>query len=157
MPQKRSILYLNDPLSKYPNTKGLVFHENESILSQAQAALWQLRRDAGWVCVAAQGAAADIGLALAAQLPVDRLALLNMPRGRAKLPRQMNKLRAFARRNLALITAEILIIGADEAQVQALLRGTGRCRICALDSLPMELLTVPWEQICGAERAICIR
>lgn len=149
MQQKRILLCLNDPLNPAPNTKGLVFMENESFLSQAQTALWQARREGDWVCIWACGTAVYIALALAAQLSLDRLVLTGMPDPRIKLPRELNRLKAFARRNLALITAEMLLVGADDIQIRSLLRGTGRCRVCALDDLPREMYTAPWTHICG--------
>lgn len=153
MQQKKTILCLNDPLNPDPNTKGLVFHENESFLSQAQTALWQSRGEGEWICVSALGTAAYIALALAAQLHVDRLVLMDIPDPRAKLPRELNRLKAFARRNLALITAEILLVGADEQYFRRMLRGTGRCRLCALEKLPREMYTAGWEHICGGMAA----
>lgn len=151
MQPKRTVLYLNDPLKEGPHTtKGLVFTENESFLSRAQTALWHARSSGSWICVAGEGYAAYIALALAAQLPVDRIALVNMPGNRIRLPREIARIRTFARRNLALIAAEILLIGADDAAVQAVMRGTGRCRVCALDSLPESRFTDSWESICLA-------
>ena len=156
MQQKRSVLYLNDPLD--PNThdkQGLVFAENESLLSQAQTALWQARKSSDWICVAVRGNAADIGLALAAQLPVDRLALLGASRQSIRLNREMNRLKTFARRNLALIASEILLVGTDEARARAILRGTGRCSICLLDALPESRLADSWDALC--EKNLLIR
>lgn len=149
MQQKKTILCLNDPLNPAPDTKGLVFHENESFLSQAQTALWRARGDGSWICVTASGTAVYIALALAAQMHIDRLVLTDMPDPRAKLPRELNRLKAFARRNLALVTAEILLVGADEQHFHRMLRGTGRCRLCALEELPREMHTANWEHICG--------
>ena len=148
MQRKRELLCLKDPINPNPNTKGLVFHENEPFLSQAQTALWHARREGGWVCVAAWGTACYIALALAAQLPVDRLVLAEMPDHRLQLNRSLNRIKTFARRNLALITAEILCIGGDGRQIRALMRGNRHSRMCFADALPQEMYTAPWEDIC---------
>lgn len=152
MHKDRGLLLLPDPLGgaqmQIEETKGLVFTENEPFLSQAQAALWQKRRRHGWVCIAAQGEAASIALALAAQLPVDRVAILSPGQNGPGLPREMRRLKAFARRNLALVTAEILLIGAQEALAHEILRGNRHCQLCVLDAMPPEGLTAPWERIC---------
>ncbi len=112
----------------------LEFREDERCLPQAQAALWELRRRCGWICVVAEGAGAGVALALAAQLPVDRVALIGETplaplaghsRGSARA-RELIRVNAFARRNLALVIAEILLVGADEAQRRRLIRGLGR-------------------------------
>lgn len=152
MHSHRQILYLQDPLNHfgktgYEHAQGLVFHENEPLLSQAQAALWRARRKGGWVCVAARGSACEIALALASQLPVDRLALLSPLQDGRGLPRELRRLRAFARRNLALIIAEIAVFGGDEALMRGFLRGNRHSSLCALCHDGPEQLALPWEQL----------
>lgn len=152
MNQKRGILCLQDPQAATQNritgdTEGLVFHENESLLSQAQGALLRLRERYGWICIAAEGSAAHIALALAAQLPVDRLALLSPGRDESGLSREMLRLRSYARRNLALITAEILLWDAEEDLIRSLLRGNRHSRLCLLERYSPEALTQPWDAL----------
>ena len=149
MQQKRSVLYLNDPMNgKIQNVQGLVFTENGSFLSQAQTALWNARKNSGWVCVAAEGAAAYIALALAAQLPVNRLALLNLPVNRPRLSRELNRMRAFARRNLALVVSEVLIAGAADRRGQSLARGLVNCDVCVVDKLQPGDFIAAWNLLC---------
>ena len=152
MQQNRGMLLLPDPSGgaqmHTESVQGLVFTENGSLLSQAQEALWRMRQNCDWICVAAQGDATCIALALAAQLPVDRVAVLGAGSEKKHQNRELRRLRAYARRNLALITAEILLIGADAGLTNALLRGAGRCRLCVLDELPLSRLTASWEALC---------
>ena len=153
MQPNRGILYLRDPLNhqgKYQNSmheQGLVFTESEPLLSQAQGALQHAREKYGWLCVCAHGSAAHIALALAAQLPVDRLALLSSGRNASGLNREMLRLRSYARRNLALITAEILLHDADDALIRSLLRGNKHSKLCLLEAFSPDLLTLPWEAL----------
>lgn len=96
-------------------------------LSRAQAALQWTRERFGWVCVAASGGAAWIALALAAQLPVERLALWQdaVPQGR-----ELARIEAFARRNLSLVAAEILLVDVPAADAHRLARRVSRhCEI----------------------------
>ena len=134
MEQKRDILVLADPLRRQDpfsqmqiQSTTLVFHENERYLSQAQSALQRQRRRADWLCVAAAGAAVGIALALAAQLPVERLVLW-MDADKPVRSRELLRLDAFARRNLSLVISEILLIGAADMEVRRLVRGLGRSR-----------------------------
>ncbi|MBQ8507719.1 MAG: hypothetical protein IJ466_09860 [Clostridia bacterium] len=121
----------------------LVFNEDGRFLSQAQNALQQLRGQAEWICVAASGAAVGIALALAAQLPVERLALWMDGAYRIR-NRELHRIHSFARRNLSLVISEILLIDADEAAERRLARGLGRhvrLRYAAgKDLLPGDLL-----------------
>lgn len=150
---ERGVLLLADPLrrgSRFSQMKmqctTLVFDENERYLSQAQLALHRARKEREWICVAASGAAVGIALALAAQLPVDRLALWmdDTPQLR---PRQILRIDAYARRNLALVVSEILLIDAREDAARRLARGLGRsCGIRCMDSggISAAELTAPW-------------
>lgn len=132
MGDKRALLILADPLlrcSRFSQMQmegtTLVFDEGGRFLSQAQNAFQQLRMRAEWICVAASGAAVGIALALAAQLPVERLALWldGAPRIRN---RELHRIHGFARRNLSLVVSEILLIDAGEADERRLVRGLGR-------------------------------
>lgn len=156
MEQNRAVLFLTDPLHgpRHFQDRGdlpvstLIFHENERYLSQAQHALWELRNRSPWVCVAAAGAAASIGVALAAQLPVDRLALADsqiFAPMEERLPRQLARLRRFARRNLSLVVAEIVLTRVEPAEIAGFLPNLHRRRLCVLDA-PGSFagLTAPW-------------
>lgn len=161
MEQTRGILFLADPLraqsaaqmeNRITNSMTLIFDENGHYLSLAQTALWKMCRRYSWVCVAAEGKAGCVGVALAAQLMVDRLVLIQsslfMPRQRG-MPRELARLEAYARRNLSLAVSEILLIDCCENEARGFLRGRGRGRMCALESkgkVDQNLLTAPWEQ-----------
>lgn len=77
-----------------------------------QRAYQHIRRDGAVNGIAALGAGCDCALALACQLPADRLALLEPMRWRAEgeAARQMRRIRAFARRNAAFCVADVLIV-----------------------------------------------
>lgn len=156
--EKRGLLLLNDPLrhgsrfsQMHMDTKALIlelrFTEGEPYLSQAQAALWRLRRECGWVCVAAEGCAAWIALALAAQLMVERLALWMEP-APEKLPRQMQRLQLYVRRNLSLLASEILLAKASDAELRMLSRGlSGSCELRRISGeVDGEELLYPWTE-----------
>ena len=129
----RQILLLADPLtgsSRFSQMNlqktTLVFDEDGRFLARAQAALQQLRGDGDWVCVAGSGAAVHIALALAAQLPVERLALWPERASRPRLGRELSRIRSFARRNLSLVVSEILLVDGAEAELRRLEGGTNR-------------------------------
>lgn len=164
MNQARGILFLADPMnadsaiqkkSQSTNSMTLIFDENGRYLSLAQTALWRIRRRFEWVCVAAEGRAACIGIALAAQLPVDRLVLAGsslFAPGRARLSRELARLEGYARRNLALVISELLLIGAEAGEVRGFARGRSRGRLCVLEGdaggWDPALLTASWERLC---------
>ena len=156
--EKRGLLLINDPLrhggrfsQMHMDTKALTlelcFTEGEPYLPQAQAALWKLRRECGWVCVAAEGCAAWIALALAAQLMVERLVLWMEP-APERLPRQMQRLQLYARRNLSLLACEILMAKASDAELRMLSRGLSRsCELrCISEEADGEDLIRPWTE-----------
>lgn len=152
MDQSRGILLLSDPLRAGAqgriiermkrsaserdagrNLFQIDFPEGEKCLPQAQAALWELRRRCGWVCVAAERGCAGVALALAEQLPVDRVVLLGgtpfspLPEGgSAARRRELRRMDGFARRNLALMVGELLLIDVPEDEVRRLMSGLGR-------------------------------
>ena len=139
--EKRGILLLNDPLRRtsrfsqmHKDTKALVFREDERFLPQAQAALYRMRREYGWVCVAASGCSVGIALALAAQLLVDRLALW-METAPKERPRELMRIDGYAKRNLSLIACGILLVEPPEDRLRMLMRGLGRgCELRCVDA-----------------------
>jgi len=139
MHRNGKILYLAGPHAaeneiQFSNAKALVFDENGRHLSRAQDALCQLRKTCEWVCVAADATAAYIALALAAQLPVDRLALQGgWLKQRDQLGRQMNRIRAYARRNLSLVVAEVVLFDAADEEIRLLSRGMHHANICTVE------------------------
>lgn len=156
MEQNRAVLFLVDPQSGPPQFPRnvefpvitLIFHENERYLSQAQTALWELRKSYPWVCVAAVGAAASIGVALAAQLPVERLILVNShlfgPEW-VRLTRQLARLRRYARHNLALVVSEIVLVDAQEMEIGGFVPCLHRRPLCVLSALEnWSDLVAPW-------------
>lgn len=133
------ILYLSDPLdprgesaagrikSAYPDAAALIFTENGRWLQSAQAAVADMRAEKKYICVAAEGGACAIALALAAQLPVERLALRNcglFDRKRLRAAsRQMREIAAFARRNLSLVISELTLADTSETEMRRLASG----------------------------------
>ena len=150
MDQLRGVLFLSDPLRAGARGRNIermlrsaddvgrrllsvAFPEAEKCLPHAQAALWELKQRCGWVCVAAERGCAGVALALAEQLPVDRVALLggtsfaDLPEGGCRARRrEMRRMDAFARRNLALLVAELLLIDVPEDEARRLECGLGR-------------------------------
>ena len=150
MDQVRGVLFLCDPLRADLRERNIermlrsaddvgrrllsvAFPEVEKCLPHAQAALWELKQRCGWVCVAAARGCAGVALSLAEQLPVDRVALIGgtpfspLPEGgTAARRRELKRLDAFARRNLALLVAELLLIGVPADEVRRLACGLGR-------------------------------
>lgn len=151
MAEKRRLLIIADPRTgSCPFSRmdlggtTLVFDENGRFLSRAQAALQSMRREADWLCAAGGGAAAYIALALAAFLPVERLALWSEDAPRCGLDREMKRLRAFAWRNLPLVVSEILLIDGDDALARRFARSMNpharlRC-ISSAELQPTEIL-----------------
>ena len=110
-------------------------------------------RGSGGADILAVGAGCGAALALAAQLPVDRLALLELPAehsgtpaGRA-LRRRVAPVERFVRRNMALCVSQVLLIAPDNAPqrhrlarmaraltnarvTRAFLRGDGESGLC---------------------------
>ena len=159
MEEGRGILLLEDPLrckgcfsrlkiQDRKNCTTLVFDENERYFHQAQAAYQHARKGRQWLCIAAEGAAAGIALALAAQLTVDRLALWCEEKPDAR-PREILRIDLFARRNLSLVACEILLVDASAACVRRLSRSVSRAsdvRAVGGEDFNAAQLTAPWEQ-----------
>ena len=132
MDSKGRFLYLCDPLhrekndisvqlkNKYPCAAALVFDENERWLPKTQ----RLFAEKGFPAIAAEGNACAIALAVAAQLPVERLMLKScgiFDRRKLKaMPALMRRIAAFARRNLSLVAAEIEIADTAETEIRRL-------------------------------------
>ena len=152
MDQSRGVLFLSDPLRAGAqgriikrmqwsaaeqvaghNLLQIDFPEVERCLLHAQAALWELKQHCGWVCVAAERGCAGVALSLAEQLPVDRVALIGgtpfspLPAGgSAARRRELKRMDGFARRNLALVVAELMLIDVPEDEMRRLVAGLGR-------------------------------
>ncbi len=117
------------------------------VLAQAQAALQWMRRRFGWVCVVGSGSMAWLALALAAQLPVERLALCH-EEGAAPCCRELARIAAYARRNLSLVASDILLVDVPAADAHRLARRVSRhCEIRRTEGrLPsLEQLLAEWE------------
>ena len=172
MDQSRGVLFLSDPLragaqgriikrmqwSAAERVAGhnliqIDFPEVERCLLHAQAALWELRRRCGWVCVAAERGCAGVALSLAEQLPVDRVALIGgtpfspLPEGGTpSRRRELRRLDGFARRNLALMVAELLLIDVPEDEMRRLACGLGRnVRLRAQDDADWGCFVEAWQ------------
>ena len=156
MEESRGVLYLDVPPGKDAARCGnwesvsLTLDDGESWLPRAQSALWELRRRCGWICVAADRSGAGAAAALAAQLPVDRLALTDsrlFDRSGPRLRGQAARLERFARRNLALVVSEVLLIGASDREIRGFASLMGRHRVCALESCGENFLTASWGEV----------
>ena len=126
------ILSLADPITgevcaDAPNAMEILrFRAGAPLFEQAQEAYQRSRADCQRLCVAAQGGACGVAVSLAAQLPVELLALRGGNIfGRATGVREIDRLNAFARRNLALIASEILLMQPSNAEERGFVRGIG--------------------------------
>ena len=170
MDQVRGVLFLSDPLRAGARGRNIermlrsaddvgrrllsvAFPEVEKCLPHAQAALWELRQRCGWVCVAAERGCAGVALSLAEQLPVDRVALIGgtpfspLPEGgTAARRRELKRLDGFARRNLALLVAELLLVDVPEDETRRLACGLGRnVRLRAQDDADWGCFVEAWQ------------
>ena len=170
MDQLRGVLFLSDPLRAGARGRNIermlrsaddvgrrllsvAFPEVEKCLPHAQAALWELKQRCGWVCVAAARGCAGVALSLAEQLPVDRVALIGgtpfspLPEGgTAARRRELKRLDAFARRNLALLVAEMLLVDVPADEVRRLACGLGRnVRLRAQDDADWGCFVEAWQ------------
>lgn len=150
---KRGILCLNGAsywaLQGHTNLlQRLIFNENEPLLPQAQEALWCMRRLCDWICMAAEHERVFVALALAEQLPVERLALMGEWMDVQCIHRD---LRRYALRNLPLVVADAVLMGASSRELQTMLRGRRHGETCLLNETGWEecagLLTAPWETV----------
>ena len=170
MDQLRGVLFLSDPLRAGARGRNIermlrsaddvgrrllsvAFPEVEKCLPHAQAALWELKQRCGWVCVAAARGCAGVALSLAEQLPVDRVALIGgtpfspLPEGgTAARRRELKRLDGFARRNLALLVAELLMVDVPEEETRRLACGLGRnVRLRAQDDADWGCFVEAWQ------------
>ena len=170
MDQSRGVLFLSDPLRADLRERNIermlrsaddvgrkllsvAFPEAEKCLPHAQAALWELKQRCGWVCVAAARGCAGVALSLAEQLPVDRVALIGgtpfapLPEGgTAARRRELKRLDGFARRNLALLVAELLLVDVPEEETRRLACGLGRnVRLRAQDDADWGCFVEAWQ------------
>lgn len=87
--------------------------KSDHLLTEAQEALCTVRR-AGGVCIVAEGEMWPVALALAAQLIVDRIALIaptdRLKKTRDNFEKQIERLKGYARRNLFFCVSEVLIL-----------------------------------------------
>ena len=61
-------------------------------------------------------------------------------------PRELRRLNAFARRNLSLITAQLVLVAPEEREVRRMLRCACNAQLCIAggDESCAQLLTAPW-------------
>ena len=155
MNDTRGVLYLTaspvaERIEGHSEAALLAPGEDGNWLSQAQTALWELRKRCGWICVAADRTGAGAAAALAAQLPVDRLALTDshlFDRSGERLRGRAARLERFARRNLALVISEVILIGATEREIRGFASLMGRGRVCALEGCRENFLTASWAEV----------
>ena len=102
----------------------------ERPLPALQGLLQQARRECGAAAILARGRGCGAALALAEQLPVERLALIEPERAlRGGLARRapLERLNAFARRNLSLCVSDALVIEHEDSRGCKRLRDGGFC------------------------------
>lgn len=138
MKEKRGVLCLDDCGEGWP------------ALERAQAALLKARGAWDWVCVTAGGASAGVAVALAAQLNVDRLVLTHSRLFERRNPFERGpaaRLERYARRNLALVAAEVVLVGAGEREIRGFAAQLNGRRFCALETGVENFLTAEWAEI----------
>ena len=84
----------------------------EALYPALQRTYQRVRRDGCISAIVAAGTGCDCALALAGQLPVDRLALIHPLdwQGRGGLAGELNRVRRYARRGEAFCVAEVMIV-----------------------------------------------
>ena len=107
---------------------------DENLHARLQAGFQEVRRESGAAAIIALGAGCPAALALSAQLPVDRIVLLDDGRApRCDVPsawlRQVNRIAGFARRNMSFCVADALLIsmGGDSARRRMRTAREGLC------------------------------
>ena len=92
-----------------------------------QRAYQRVRRDGSLTGIVAMGAGCECALALACQLPADRLVLLEPMRaqGAGATARQLRRIRSFARRNAAFCVADVLAVPGPHTDADVLRRLEG--------------------------------
>ena len=101
------------PLEALLRAKGVAAMRTGGTLAEAQDGLVRVRRQDG-VCIAAEGEMWAVALSLAAQLQVERIALIapedRCRRAADERERQLQRLKAYARRNLFFCISGILLL-----------------------------------------------
>ena len=115
--------------------------EQQSLYHDLQMAYQRVRRDDAPSAIAAWGAGCDCALAIAGQLPVDRVILIS-PRAlqaRGERSKPLARVRRYARRGMAFCVADALIVSFGEAgrAERELLEGLCNCR-AVLAEFPRE-------------------
>lgn len=111
----------------------------DELLPDMQRSFYDVQKRAQRSCIAADGQMWAAALALAAQLSVDRVVLIRSPKNeeisdRCKR-RQLERLRAYARRNLFFCVCDVLVIGTGEESgvPDAILGGLVNARVWHLE------------------------
>ena len=100
-----------------------------------QRAYQRVRRDEGMSAIIAMGTGCDCALALACQLPADRLVLVEPMDWRCEAARQMRRIRTFARRNAAFCVADVFILPGPHTEAGHLKRLTRMLTGCDVTAL----------------------
>ena len=130
----------------------------EGLLDAAQEGLRQARGTGG-VCIAAEGEMWAAALALAAQLPVERIVLI-APEDRAismrdERSRRLQRLKSYTRRNLFFCISSILLLETD-AETQPDRRVDELCRrLCNASVQRASLAYSASGYACAAARFLC--
>ena len=145
MTAKIGCLMIDEPMSGENRLSGLLFppeiapfpfdwRAGEGCLGALQSLLQAARKRCGAAAILARGAGCGAALALAEQLPVERLALVEPrldvrpARGSILFPdprlrRDVRRINAYARRNLSLCVADALVIeGENDRCAERLVR-----------------------------------
>lgn len=155
-------LIIDDPMSGENWLSGLslpaglraypfAWRTGEGLLSSLQTLLQRARSECGTASILARGAGCAAALALAEQLPVERLALIEptfRPCAPKVLAKPLGRIARYAARNLSLCVSDALIASReDQREAMRIARAlSANCRVCRLD-IPGE--TVPeMETIC---------
>ena len=110
----------------------------EGLLGSLQTLLQRARGECGAAVLLARGAGCAAALALAEQLPVERLALVDPAFRRLRAPkalaRPFNRMSYFAAQNLSLCVSDALIVaGEDSRDARRIARAlSAQCRVCHL-------------------------
>lgn len=128
-------LSLPEGLCPYPYS----WRAGEGLFESLQTLLQRARAECGAACVLARGAGCAAALALAEQLPVERLVLVHPSLRRLRAPksfaRACNRIAYFAAQNLSLCVCDALIVARKEErgarQIARALKAN--CRVCRLE------------------------
>lgn len=120
----------------------------EGLLTDVQKKFYDVQKHAVRACVAAEGATWMAALALAVQLNVDRVALINPSNGPDSLAdarrRQLNRLQGYVKRNLFFCVSDVLVVGQKSYEnrvLDGILSGMVNARIWSAEP-PSEDATV---------------